>query len=260
MTTRKLHTALVMAVALPLVSVGLDPPPMLFAATPTTAKPAVAKPRAVPQQLLDALAKVEQERQDGAIADASIKIAQAALDAGVKAKAAATAAMAADQAAFLKLWAELYGPVPPVPPPTPPVPPPVPPEPPTPPVPPEPPVPVVQPVQIVVIEETDQSTSAFSKVRNSAEIRQWATKGGHSVFFLDIDSATRAGGTWKTWADRARNTPLPYLGIAPHAGGEPIKEGPCPQDVAGFLKLVQVFGGVGKPCPGGVCPVPQGAK
>jgi hypothetical protein len=122
-----------------------------------------------------------------------------------------------------------------------------------------PPAPVAQKVQVVVIEETEQSTSAFSAVRNSKEIRQWATSGGHAVFFIDIDAATAAGGTWKTWADRARNVSLPYIGIAPHSGGDPLKEGECPKDVAGFLKLVGTYGGVGNPCPTGVCPV-KGAK
>jgi len=271
-----------------------------------------------PQVILDALAKLEQDKLDTIAADAALKAAQTATT--------------ADFSAFLKLLIEFYGPVPPTPPPPPapvpvitsslvvassvgipmayqivatnaptsylatglptelaiasvsgvisgtpiksggyrigliaknsggsgtaelflaitdaPVPPPT------------PPAPVIQPIQAVVIEETTESTAAFSRVRNSKEIRQWAEAGGHAIFFLDKDSAAKGGLTWRTWADKAVGKNLPYLFISPHAGGDVLKECEAPGDVAGFLKLVQTYGGVGVPCPGtcpgGVCPV-----
>lgn len=220
----------------------------------TTTKQAVTTTKqAVPQSLLDALERCEADRVAVIAADISLGIATQAVAKATKQRVEATAALRADTAAFIQLWAAIYGTIPDPPPP----------DPPEPPKPPVPPAPVIQRVQIVVIEETGDSTPAFSKIRNSAEIRQWATSGGHAVFFIDVDSAVKAGGTWKTWADRSRNVKLPYLGIAPHEGGDPIKEGECPQDVAAFLKLVQQFGGVGKApsdCPSGVCPVKQGVE
>lgn len=209
-----------------------------------------------PQALLDALAKVEQDRQDSALADASIKIAQVALDAGVKAKAAATAAMAADSAAFQKLWSELYGPTP-APTPTPPPLPPDPPTPPVPPVPPVPPPPVPQKVQIVVLEETGDSTAAFSAVRNSKEIRQWAEAGGHAIFFIDRDSAAKGPGSWPGWAKRAEGKPLPFMFVSPHEGGEPLKECAAPQSVFAFLELLKIYGGVGSSRPAEPLLVPK---
>ena len=135
--------------------------------------------------------------------------------------------------------------------------PPVPPDPPDPPVPPVPPI-IIQPVQIITVEETEQSTAAFSKIRNSKTIRDWADQGGHRIYFLDKDSATKAGGSWKTWADRAVGKTLPYLFIAPYSGGEPLKECEAPLGVTPFLTLLQKYGGVGKPipdgCSAGVCP------
>ncbi len=76
-------------------------------------------PKAPPQELLDLLTKVEQDRIDVAAADVAIEVAKQATDAAVAKKAAASAAMAKDQAAFLALWVKLYGPVNPTPTPTP---------------------------------------------------------------------------------------------------------------------------------------------
>jgi hypothetical protein len=122
-----------------------------------------------------------------------------------------------------------------------------------PPPPPPPPPPVeVQKVQIVVIEETNAESDeerervrAFSRVRNSKEVFDWKEGGGHSVFFLDKDAATKAGGSWKTWADRASGKQLPYVFVASKKDLAILKECEAPRDVASFLKLVQQYGGVG---------------
>ena len=138
-----------------------------------------------------------------------------------------------------------------------PTPPPVPPGPTPPPV---PPVPTPTVIQAVIIEETGDSTAAFSAVRNSKSIRDWAEAGGHRIFFLDDESAAKSP-TFKYFADRAVGKPLPYLFIAPAAGGDVLKEQPAPDTVAAFLVLLEAFGGKApavapSDCPGGVCPVP----
>jgi len=134
-----------------------------------------------------------------------------------------------------------------------PVPPPDPPEPPT------PPEPVVQKVQIVVIEESEDSTAAFARVRNSKAIRDWADAGGHAVFFIDIDAAKAAGGSWGTWAAKAAGKALPYAFIAPVEGGDVITEQSAPNAVDAFLALAKRYGGEGTAgCPG-VCPTTRKA-
>lgn len=102
-------------------------PPAKVAVVKTTA-------RAIPQSILDALEKCEQDRINIMAADISLGIAKVAVERATADKASATAASAIDQANFLKLWAELYGPTPQ---------PPQPPEPPKPPEPPQPPQPPV---------------------------------------------------------------------------------------------------------------------
>jgi len=129
-----------------------------------------------------------------------------------------------------------------------------PPEPPEPPVPPPDPVPVAQKIQVVVIEETDDSTAAFSKVRNSKAIRDWADAGGHRVFFIDINAAKSAGGSWGTWAAKADGKALPYAFISPAAGGDVIKEAEAPTTPDAFLALAKRYGGEGTGCPAGICP------
>jgi hypothetical protein len=130
------------------------------------------------------------------------------------------------------------------------------------PVPPTPdPVPVAQQIQIVVVEETADSTPAFSKIRNSKAIRDWADAGGHCVFFIDIDSAKASGGSWGTWATRAAGKTLPYAFISPVAGGDTLKEIEAPTTPDAFLALAKRYGGEGTGCPNGICPtrkaVPQ---
>jgi hypothetical protein len=130
------------------------------------------------------------------------------------------------------------------------------------PVPPPPdPVPVAQKIQIVVIEESADSTSGLARIRNSKAISDWADAGGHRVFFVDIDSAKAAGGTWATWATRAAGKPLPYAFISPVAGGDTLKETEAPATPDAFLALAKRYGGEGTGCPNGTCPtrkaVPQ---
>ena len=120
------------------------------------------------------------------------------------------------------------------------------------------PTPTPQPVQIVVVEETSDSTAAMTRVRNSAQIRQWAEANGHAVFFVDKESATAKGGTWKTWADRAVRHSLPWIFVTPIDGGDTILNGKgegelCPKTVAAFLALAKRYGGEGVGCKDGVC-------
>ena len=91
----------------------------------TTAAPAA---KAVPQSLLDALEAVERDRIAIIMADTSLGIASQGVAVATRQRAEASASMAVSQAAFLRIYAEIYGVV-------------IPPPPPTPPVPPEPPVP-----------------------------------------------------------------------------------------------------------------------
>jgi hypothetical protein len=118
--------------------------------------------RTIPQTLLDAMLKVEQDKQDSEAASNAVRVAQEALDAGMKRKDTADAAMKTDQEAFLKLWAELYGPVVPPPPPTPPTPP-------TPPVPPTPPTPnpvlVPTKLRVVVFYHTGEAWASTPEIQ-----------------------------------------------------------------------------------------------
>lgn len=134
-----------------------------------------------------------------------------------------------------------------------PTPPPAPPGPTPPPV---PPVPTPTVIQAVVIEETGDSTAAFSAIRNSKTIRDWAGAGGHRIFFLDDESAAKSP-TFKTWADRAVGKTLPWLFISPVAGGEILDEEAAPQTPTAFLAVLERYGGKGPAatdCPPGGCP------
>ena len=138
----------------PVVKQSVTTPP------PVTKKVAAPKAVSLPQNLLDALAVCEADRQAVGAADASIAAAQAQLTAATDAKGKATLAAANDYAAFLTLWQSLYPtPAPPVPP-TPPVPPPVPP--PTPPTP--PPTPPAVTTKLTLIEGTGTWCAACAAV------------------------------------------------------------------------------------------------
>lgn len=116
-----------------------------------------------------------------------------------------------------------------------------------PPEPPEPPTPVARKCQIIVIEETEDSTAEWSRVRNSAAIRAWAEKGQHFIAFLDKDSPYTGPNEnhWKFYQDKAKTVGLPALFVAPIEGGALLYEAKAPATEAGFLSLVQRFGGVG---------------
>ena len=144
---RRLACLLVLFLAAPWWALGAEPPKKVIKAAP-------------PQSILDALALCEQDRLNSVGADTTIATAQAALDAGVKAKAAATAAMVADTTAFQALWAQLYGPVVPPPTPSPPSPAPTPPTPTPSPIPTPIPTPPLPPAQRVTMVEISTANCA----------------------------------------------------------------------------------------------------
>lgn len=113
--------------------------------------------------------------------------------------------------------------------------------------PPDPPTPVVQTIQVVIVEETGDSTSAMSKLRNSKEIRDYCEKGGHKIFFIDKDYVYTGEGVdpYKRWVAGA-GPALPYGFITPVGGGDPgtaLDKRMIPTDVAGFLAWIQKYGG-----------------
>jgi hypothetical protein len=107
----------------------------------------------LPQELLDALMKIEGDKQDSLTADAAISVAQVALDDGTKAKATAETSKLADVAAYWTIWTKLYGP-PPVP------------QPPGPPQPPQPPPEAKDTLSLITTNETANWCQACVQVRN----------------------------------------------------------------------------------------------
>lgn len=218
---------------------------------PPTALVQSAKKATVPQALLDVLEKIEEDRQSIQAAETALSIANTAAQAAESKKKTAEESMAGHQAEFLKIWVDLYGPIPdPVPDPGP-----------TPPPDPDPePDPTPQKIQLIVIEEvsdssdtTSEEAAAMAKLRNSKKIHDWKETGGHGTYFIDRDAAAKGGG-WKTWSERAKGKDIPWLFVTTTTGTL-ITEMKCPMTVEEYMAVAEKYGGKNTGCPTGLCPV-----
>jgi hypothetical protein len=124
---------------------------------------------------------------------------------------------------------------------------------------PDPPTPVVQKCQIIVIEETADSTPEFAKIRNSEAIRQWATAGGHTIYFIDKDLPYTGpnANAWKSWQEKGKAKGTPYIFITKATDGAAVLyEGPCPTTDTAFRTLIRTWGGgTISDCPDGKCEI-----
>ena len=116
------------------------------------------------------------------------------------------------------------------------------------PIPPVPPDPLPTPVTltVVIVEETADATVDFAQIRNSKTLRDWAAKGGHTLFFLDKDSKDRTGKTpagFKPWLDLAAGKPLPLAVIVDKKKNQVMDSVPVPKTESEFLAILQKWGG-----------------